>query len=134
MLVRPFPGMAEKLFAREAVFRNPFGFQFGDNLCLRRNRRMVGARHPASIPAQHPRPAHQYILDRIVEHVPHVQHTGHIGRGNHNRIRLTPSGTELNNPLSIQYLYHLSSTAAGLYLLSISIIQLFICDLRTQKY
>jgi hypothetical protein len=47
---------------------------------------MVGSRHPTGIKTFLPCAAYQYILDRIVEAVPHMQHTGYIGWGNNHGI------------------------------------------------
>ena len=88
MFARPFPGMFQKLFARQVVFPDAFGSEFRYHLGFGGNRRMVGARHPAGIFALHSRTAHQHVLNGIVEHVPHVQHAGYVRRRNHDGIRL----------------------------------------------
>ncbi len=49
---------------------------------------VVGAGHPAGFLALHPGPAHQHILNGIVEHVAHVQHARYVGRRNHDRVGL----------------------------------------------
>ena len=49
------------------------------HLCLGGDGSMVGARHPAGILPLHARTAHQYILDGVVEHVAHMQHTRDVG-------------------------------------------------------
>ena len=41
---------------------------------------MVRARYPAGVLALHAGVANQDILDSIVEHVAHVEHTRHVGR------------------------------------------------------
>ena len=43
---------------------------------------MVCTGHPASVLAFETRTAHEDILNRLVEHVPHVEHTRYVGRRN----------------------------------------------------
>ena len=42
---------------------------------------MVGSRYPAGIFPGHAGTAHENVLYGIIEHVPHVQHTGNVGGG-----------------------------------------------------
>ena len=82
----PLPSVSEELFAREVGLFDTFGGQFLHYFRLGGDRRVVGARHPAGVFALHPRPAHQHVLDGVVQHVPHVQNPRHVGRRNHDRI------------------------------------------------
>ena len=50
---------------------------------LRRNPGMVGAGLPQRVIPLHPVPAHQNILQRVVERMPHMQAAGHIRRRDH---------------------------------------------------
>src|SRR5882757_8572864 len=50
------------------------------DLHLRRNAGVICAWQPQNLLAVHPRLARQNILDGIVQHMSHVQHTGDIGR------------------------------------------------------
>jgi len=53
---------------------------------------MVGTRNPTSVLALHPGAANQHILNGIVEHVPHVQNPGHVGRWDYYAIRFASVG------------------------------------------
>ena len=53
---------------------------------------MVGTRHPAGVLALHTGTAHQNVLDGVVEHVAHVEHTRHVGRWDYDCIGLTSVG------------------------------------------
>ena len=56
---------------------------FGSNTCV------VSARHPAGILALHAGTPDQDVLNRIVQHMSHVEHPCNVGRWNHHGIRLT---------------------------------------------
>ena len=88
----PVPCMDEELLACEIGFPDALRGEFGDDLGLRSDRGMVGAGHPEGVLALHARAAHEDVLNRIVEHVTHVEHTGHVWRGNDDCIRLTIIG------------------------------------------
>src|ERR1700741_3990236 len=47
---------------------------------LRRDARVVGARHPERVVAVHPLVADQDVLERVVERVAEVERAGHVGR------------------------------------------------------
>ena len=79
MFLFPLPGVFEELFTGQRVFVNSL---------LSRNRRMVRTRHPAGVLSLHPRTTHQNILNRFVQHMPHVQYARHIGGRNNNGIGL----------------------------------------------
>ena len=89
MLVCPCPCMLQELLARQVTLLDTLLSQTVHHLCLRSNRSMVSARHPASILAVNTGLTDENILNRVVEHVPHVQHTRHIWWRNHNRIGFT---------------------------------------------
>ena len=92
MFVGPFPSMFQELFAGEVGLFNTllrqsvYYFGFGSN------RGMVGSRHPASVFAFHAGAAYQNILDGIVKHVSHVEHTRDVRRRNDDGIRFSSVG------------------------------------------
>ena len=97
MLFLPLPRMAEELFARERALVDALGLELLDDLGLRGDRRMVGSRHPAGVLALHPGAAHEHVLNRLVEHVPHVQHAGHVRRRDDHRIGLPLVGLRVEH-------------------------------------
>ena len=86
VLVFPGKSVGEELLAGEVTFGNALLLELGHYLGLGGNAGVVGAGHPAGFLALHARPAHQHVLNRIVEHVPHVEHAGHVGRRDDNGI------------------------------------------------
>ena len=50
---------------------------------LRRDPRVIRARHPEGLVARHPPPANEHILHGVVESVAHVQNSSHIRRRDH---------------------------------------------------
>ena len=82
----PVPGMTQELFARERRFLDPLGLEFGHHLGFRGDRGVVGARDPAGVLALHAGAAHQYVLQRVVEHMSHVEHTRDVGWRDDDRI------------------------------------------------
>ena len=88
----PLPCVLEELVARQAALVDAAFFEHGHHLCLCGNGGVVGAGNPAGIKAEHTGTAYQHILNGVVEHVAHVQHTRHIGRRYHNSISLTIIG------------------------------------------
>ena len=82
MLVSPVPSVLEELVAREVVFLySLFGKTF-HHLSLGGYGSMVGARHPACVFPLHACSAHEDVLNSVVKHVSHVQHTCDIWRRN----------------------------------------------------
>ena len=79
MLVGPVPGMLQELLTRQVVLLDALLRKFLHHLCLGSNRSVVGARHPTGILALHAGTTHQDVLNGVVEHVAHVEHTSHIG-------------------------------------------------------
>ena len=88
VLFLPLPGVLEELLTRQILLGDALGLQLGDDLGLGRDARMVRSRHPAGVLAVHPRLADQHVVQRVVQHMPHVQDTRHIGRRDHDRIGL----------------------------------------------
>ena len=54
---------------------------------LRGDAGVVGAGEPENFPAVHAGFAGEDVLDGVVEHMPHVQHAGDVGRGDDDGIR-----------------------------------------------
>ena len=79
MLARPVPSVLEEGFAREVVLLDALSSQTADDLRFGSDRGVVGTRYPAGVEATLTRTAHEDILDTIIEHVPHVQHTRDVG-------------------------------------------------------
>ncbi len=75
----PLPCVAQELLAREARLVDALGLELGHNLGLGGDGGMVGTGDPAGVLALLAGAAHQYVLQRVVEHVPHMEHTRHVG-------------------------------------------------------
>ena len=80
VLVGPFPSVAEKFFARQLLLLDALLCQAVDHLGFGGDGGMVCARHPAGVLALHAGTANEDVLNRIIEHVAHVEHTRHVGR------------------------------------------------------
>ena len=89
VLLLPVPDTREELLAPEFEAVCALRAQALLHLCLCRNARMVAARNPDNVLAAHPLIAHENILQRIVERVPHVELPRHIRRRNHHTVWLT---------------------------------------------
>ena len=92
MLVGPLPSMLEELLTGEVALLDALFGELLHHLGFGSDRGMVGTRHPASILAQHTCTAHENVLDGIVEHVSHVEHTRHVGWGDDHCIGLAAVG------------------------------------------
>ena len=92
ILFLPLPCVLQELVAGQTALVDAAFLEHGDHFGLGRDAGMVGAWYPAGIQAQHTGAAYQHILNGVVEHVTHVQHTRHVGRGYHNSISLTIIG------------------------------------------
>ena len=76
--VSPIPSVLEKLFASEVGLLDAFSSKLVDDLCFGSDRSVVSARNPKCILALHASTADKDVLDRVVEHVSHVEHTCHV--------------------------------------------------------
>ena len=88
----PLPGVFQKFVAAQAALVDALFGEHLHHLGLGRDAGVVRSRHPAGILAHHSRAAHQHILNRVVQHMAHMQHTRHVGRRNHHRIGLPMVG------------------------------------------
>ena len=106
----PFPGVLEELLTGEVFLADALGFQFGDDFVLGGDAGVVGSGHPAGVLAVHPCLADEHIIERVVEHVAHMQNTRDIGRGNHNRIGGSPIGLRMKKfvlqPVGVPFVLH----------------------------
>ena len=118
VLLLPLPGVAQELLARQARLLDTLGPQFGNNLRFGSDRGVVGTRNPAGILAHHTGTAHQHILQRIVQHVSHVEHSGHIGRRNDYGIRFTLIGRRMEEFVVYPVVVPLALDLAGVVLVS----------------
>ena len=92
VFVRPVPSVFQELIAAEVgLFDALFG-QLAHHFSLCGDTCMVGSRHPAGIFAFHTGAANENILNRIVQHVAHVEHTRYVWRRNDHRIRFAAIG------------------------------------------
>ena len=88
VLLLPLPDALRELLAPKLVAVRSLCAKRRLHLRLRRDARMVAARHPKSIIALHTPPADQDVLQGVVERVPHMQLPRHIGRRDHDGKRL----------------------------------------------
>ena len=79
MFVRPLPGVFQELFACQVMLLDALFGQFLHHLGFRGNRGVVCTGYPQRILALHACTTYQYILDGVVQHVSHVQHSRHVG-------------------------------------------------------
>ena len=92
VLVCPLPRMFQELIAGQVSLLDALSGQFVHHLGFCSDRGMVSTRHPARIVTLHAGTAHKDVLDGIVEHVSHVEHTRHVGRRDDDGIRLASVG------------------------------------------
>ena len=92
VLLLPLPGVFEELLTRERGLLDALFAEHGDDLCLGSDRGVVHAGDPAGVLARHAGAAHQHILQRVVEHVAHVEHAGDVGGRDDDRIGLALVG------------------------------------------
>ncbi len=95
----PVPCMLQEFLTAQILLFDTLIGQLGHYLGLGADGRMVRTRYPASIFAHHARTTHQDILDRVVQHMSHMQHTGHIRRRNNYRIRLPFVGLRMEQSM-----------------------------------
>ena len=88
VVVSPVPGMLQELLTSKVGFLYALSSQLGNHLGFGGNGSVVGAGHPAGVLALHTGAAHQDILDSLVEHMPHMEHTGNVWRRDNHGIRL----------------------------------------------
>ena len=99
VLVRPVPGMAQELLACEVAFADALLGQAFDDLGFGGDGGVVRTGHPAGILTLHAGMAHEDVLDGLVEDVPHVEHTGDVGRRDDHGVRFAAVGTACEEPV-----------------------------------
>ncbi len=112
----PLPDPLDECLAAEGVAVLPLLRQLLLDDVLGGDAGMVGAGHPQHFMPGHPLPAHQDILQGIVEGMPHVQHAGDVGRRDDDRIAglgRVLVGVEITVFLPLRY--HFASTSCGSY-------------------
>ena len=87
ILTTPLPASLDKILAAKVETRLALGRQLLLHLVLGGDAGMVGANNPTRRMPLHPRPARQYVLQGIVQRMPHMQHTGDIRRRDDNGVR-----------------------------------------------
>ena len=92
VLVRPFPGMLQEFVAGKVCFLDALRGKLVHNLGFGGNGSMVRTRNPAGVLAFHTGTAYKDILDGIIKHVSHVEHTGDVGGRNDDGVGLTTIG------------------------------------------
>ena len=92
VFVCPVPGMFQELIASQVCFLDALGCEFVYDFRFSGDRCMVSPRHPAGILAFHTGTANQNILDGIIKHVSHVQHTSDVRGRNDDGVRFTTIG------------------------------------------
>ncbi len=92
VFVRPVPCVFEELLAREVGLVDTLLFETLDDLGFGGNRSMVGTRHPAGVLALKACAAHEDVLYRLVQHVPHVEYARYVRRRDNHRKRLSAVG------------------------------------------
>jgi len=87
VLLFPLPSPFDEFFPSEIATIQSFLAQLILNAGLCRDAGMISARKPEGFLALETSPAGEYILQRIVQDVPHVEDSGHIRRRNHDHVR-----------------------------------------------
>jgi len=92
MFICPCPSMLQKLVTSQISLFNTLCSQLIHHLCFGSDRGMVGSRHPTSILAFHTCTTNEDILNGIIKHVSHMQHTGDVRGRNNDGVRFTSIG------------------------------------------
>ncbi len=124
VLLLPLPGVAQELLARERRLLDALLPEARHDLGLGGDRRMVHARHPAGVLAFHARAAHQHVLQRVVEHVAHVEHARDVGRRNDDRVGFAFVGLRVEQPVLGPVVVPLRLDLLG---------RIFLCDMHCRN-
>ena len=89
MLVGPVPSMLQEFLTSEVSLLDALLSEAIYHLSLSCDAGVVCARNPTSVLVLHASATNEDVLDCIVEHVTHVEHTSHIRWRNNHRIRFT---------------------------------------------
>ena len=99
VLLFPLPGIFEELLAGEVALLDTLGGEFVHHFGFGGNRGVVGAGYPAGVLALHAGTAYEYVLYRVVQHVPHVQNTGDVGGRDDYGVGFATIGLRLEEPV-----------------------------------
>lgn len=88
MFICPVPGVFQKFISGEITLFDPFLSKFLDHFCFRCDGGVIGTRHPTGIFPFHSGPTYENILNGVIEHMPHMQHTCDVGWGDQYSERL----------------------------------------------
>ena len=80
--------MLEEVLSCELILLNALLSKLLYHLSFRSNRGVVSARHPASVVTRYASTTDEYVLDRVIEHMPHMQYARHVGRWHNDRVGL----------------------------------------------
>ena len=92
VLFCPVPGMFQELITGQVCLLDALGSEFVYNFCFGSDGSVVSSRHPTGILAFHTGTTNQNILNGIIKHVSHVQHTGDVRGRNDDGVRFTTIG------------------------------------------
>ena len=92
MFFGPFPSVLQEFFTGKVGLLNAAFCKAVYHLCFGCNRSVVGTRHPTCILTFHACTTYEDVLNGVVEHVPHMEHTSNIGGRNHHGVGLTTVG------------------------------------------
>ncbi len=84
----PVPDLLEELLAADLIARRPLVAELRLHLCLRSDAGMIAARNPDRIVAGHAVVADQYVLQRLIECMAHVELARDIRRRYDHAVRL----------------------------------------------
>ena len=86
VLLLPLPGVFQEFVTRERRLLDSLFAEHGDDFGLRGDRGVVHAGDPACVLSGHAGAADENVLQGVVEHVPHVEHSGDVGGRDDDRI------------------------------------------------
>ena len=89
MFISPIPRMFEELLTSKVRLIDALLFQSFDYLSLGSNRSMIRTRHPTRILSLLTSTANEDILNSLIQHMPHMEHTRYIWGRNNNGISRT---------------------------------------------
>ena len=92
MFVRPFPSVFQEFITSKIRFLDTLCGKFVHNLGFGGNGSVVRTRNPAGVLAFHTCATYKNILNGIIKHVSHVEHTGDVRGRNDDGVRLTTIG------------------------------------------
>ena len=104
--------MFQELFTRKVCFLDALLSQTVYHLCFSSDGCMVCTRYPARILSHHAGTSYKNILDGIVQHVSHVEHSRHVRGRNDDGVRFTSVGFRTEKfvvqPILVPFSLHVS--------------------------